>query len=248
MRYLDTIGRFGRFSGAVLLRAVTLRWSFSRFTNQLSTTATRCFLPVVAVVFPFGMVLALQGLEIFEIYGAQRLMASLASVAIVRELSPVLASVLVAAQGGSAVAGELGAMRTEEEIDATEVMGIDAISHHVTPRVLALTIACPLLNIMGTFSGILGSFITAVYVKGETAGIFLDQLWAYTTPFDIWAALLKTTIFGLIIGLTSAFLGFHARGGAAGVGRAVNAAVVNSVLLFIGANYLLTSAMFGEIS
>ena len=116
----------------------------------MDTCMRRCMLPVLAVVFPFGMVISLQGLEVFRLFGAERLLSSLASVAIIRELSPVLASVLIAAQGGSANAAELGAMRIEEELDATEVMAVDSLSFHVVPRVVALTLACTVLNILGT--------------------------------------------------------------------------------------------------
>jgi phospholipid/cholesterol/gamma-HCH transport system permease protein len=136
-------------------------------------------------------------------------------------------------------------MRIEEELDATEVMAVDSLSCHVVPRVLGLTLACPILNIMGTIGGLAGSFVTAVWFKGENGGVFLAELGAYTSMFDIYASLLKTTIFGLMIGLVSCYLGFNAKGGAAGVGRAVNNTVVYSVLLFISANYFLTSALFG---
>ena len=241
------LGRYALFCGRVGSRAIRGRWSPGDFLEHLYRTLTRCVLPVMAMVFPFGMVLALQGLAIFAWFGAERLLASLASVAILRELSPVLASVLVAAQGGSGTAAELGSMRIKEEIDATEVMAIDPLSLHVVPRVLAMTVACPILNLFGTVSGVLGSFVTAVFIKGENAGVFMAQLWAFTTPYDIWTAMLKTTIFGLIIGLTSSYLGFYAKGGAAGVGRAVNSAVVNSIVLFISINYFLTSALFGSL-
>jgi len=245
---LRTIGRFSVFSGQIFKRALLLRWSPRSVIAHMDTTMRRCIFPVLAVVFPFGMVIALQGLEVFRLFGAERLLASLASVAIIRELAPVLASVLVAAQGGSANAAELGAMRIEEELDATEVMAVDSLSYHVTPRVLALMLACPILNVLGIVGGLAGSFVTAVYIKGENAGVFLAELGAYTTSFDLFAAFIKTTVFGLIIGLVSCFLGYTATGGAPGVGRAVNNTVVYSVLFFITANYFLTSALFGIAS
>jgi len=242
------VGHFALFSARIGARAITGRFQFRDFTWQLYLVLVRCMLPVAAVVFPFGMVVALQGLAVFEQFGAQRLLASLASVAIIRELSPVLASVLVAAQGGSACAAELGAMRIKEELDATEVMGIDALSTHVVPRVLAMTLACPVLNLFGTVAGILGAFLTAVVFKGENGGVFLAQLFSFTGPYDLAAAGFKTTVFGAIIGLTAGYLGFHTTGGAAGVGKAVNRTVVTSVLIFITANYFLTSALFGSLT
>lgn len=241
---LARIGRFGMFVGAVARRAVTPPWNRAAFFAHTWTVTTRCVVPVVAVTFPFGLVIGLQGLQIFTLFGAQRMLPSLISVTVLRELSPVLASVLVAAQGGSSFAAELGAMRIKEELDATEVMAVDSVRWHVVPRVLALVLACPLLNVLGTAAGLFGGFVMAVAIKGEPAGVFLANLWAFTEPFDLVAGTIKTLVFGLLIGLVACWHGFFASGGAAGVGKGVNDTVVHAVLLFMGANYLLTSAMF----
>ncbi|MFN7147647.1 MAG: MlaE family ABC transporter permease, partial [Myxococcota bacterium] len=244
---LDTlarIGRFGLFGAAVARRVVTPPWNLPDVSRHTWLVTTRCVLPVAAVTFPFGLVIGLQGLQIFEMFGAQRMLPSLISVAVLRELSPVLASVLVAAQGGSAFAAELGAMRIKEELDATEVMAVDSLRWHVVPRVLALVIACPILNVLGTVAGLAGGFVMAVLVKGEPAGVFLANLWAFTTPLDLVAGTLKTVVFGMVIGLVACWHGFYATGGAAGVGKGVNDTVVHAVLLFMATNYLLTSALF----
>ena len=242
---LRGLGRFGLFTGQVVVRILRPPFFAHLVLGQCWTTTTRCLLPVVAVCAPFGMVLSLQGLEIFGLFGAQRLLSSLVSVAVLRELAPVLASVLVAAQGGSSCAAELGAMRIKEELDATEVMAVDSLKYHVVPRVLALTLACPLLDVAGGAAGLLGAFFTAVVVKGETAGVFLGELWTLMGPADVWGGVAKTTAFGATIGLIASYHGFYARGGAAGVGQAVNDTVVRSVLAFITMNYFLTSAFFG---
>ena len=226
---------------------VTPPWELGQTALHTWTVSLRCFLPVVAVVFPFGMVMALQGLQIFDLFGAQRLLSSLVSVAVFRELSPVLASVLVAAQGGSAFAAELGAMRIREEIDATVVMGIDPLRVHVVPRVFATLIAAPMLNLVGSISGICGGFLVAVMVKGEPAGIYWSNLWALTQPSDVLGGAFKACVFGLLIGLIACYQGYFTTGGAAGVGRAVNATVVVGITTFIVVNYFLTSALFGAI-
>ncbi|MAY80197.1 MAG: ABC transporter permease [Deltaproteobacteria bacterium] len=245
---IATIGRFGNFSGRIAARIMRRPLFLNEVVAQMWTTTIRCLLPVIAVTFPFGMVMALQGLEIFRLFGAERMLASLISIATLREISPVLASVLVAAQGGASCAASLGAMRIKEELDATEVMAVDAIKYHVVPRVLALTIACPLLNIAGSVSGVAGGYFTAVFVKGESGGIFMAELWSFMGPMDIWGGLIKTTVFGLAIGLISCYHGYRASGGAAGVGKAVNDTVVHSVVAFITLNYFLTSALFGSVS
>lgn len=248
MDQLAALGRFGQYSGRVLWRMATPPWEIHEMARNIVLVTLRSLLPVMAVVFPFGMVMALQGLQIFELFGAQRLLSSLVSVAVFRELSPVLASVLVAAQGGSSIAAELGAMRIKEELDATEVMAIDSLRVHVVPRVYATLIATPLLNIVGSLSGITGGYVTAVLVKGEPGGVYWENLWTLTQPADLVGGLVKTTIFGLMIGLVATYHGFYASGGAAGVGKAVNDTVVISVTSFIIANYFLTSALFGAIS
>ncbi len=240
-------GRFGTFCGQLAVRSVTRPLYLREAFNYAGLTAARCLAPVLAVTLPCGMVIALQGLQIFDLYGAQRLLSSLVSVAVLRELSPVMACVLVAAQGGSSCAAELGSMRIKEEIDATEVMGIDAMRYHVMPRLIGLTMACPILGTFGALAGLAGGYITAVVLKGEASGVYLSNLWALTQPADLWAGIIKTFVFGFAIGLVATFHGFNATGGAAGVGRAVNETVVRSVLVFVVVNYLLTSALFTDI-
>jgi phospholipid/cholesterol/gamma-HCH transport system permease protein len=243
---LAGIGRFGLWMGRVGLRAATPPWRPAMVLQHTWDVLLRCLLPVCAVTFPFGFVIALQGLDIFDLYGAQRMLPSLLSVAVLRELSPVLASVLVAAQGGSAFAAELGAMRIKEEIDATEAMAVDSVRWHVAPRVLALILSCPILHVFGAVAGIAGGWVLAVLLRHEPSGVFMQQLWALTHPFDLWSGILKTLLYGGIIGLIACWHGYFARGGAAGVGKAVNDTVVHCTIAFFLANYLLSSAMFGS--
>jgi phospholipid/cholesterol/gamma-HCH transport system permease protein len=239
-------GRFSLFAGQVFWRIATPPRFADDALKHLWITLRRCIGPVIAVNVPCGMVIALQGLEVFSLFGAHRLLSSLVSVAVLRELAPIMASVLIAAQGGSACAAELGAMRIKEELDATEVMGVDSIRLHVVPRVIGLTSAGPLLYTFGATAGVGGSYLTAVLLRGEPGGIFLSEMWSLTHPIDLWAGLLKTTVFSLSIALIAAFHGYTATGGAAGVGRAVNQTVVRSVLTFVILNYFLTTAIYGS--
>jgi len=91
-----------------------------------------------------------------------------------------------------------------------------------------------------------GGYFNAVFVQGGFGGIFMAELWSFMGPMDIYGGFVKTTLFGLLIGLISCYHGFRATGGAAGVGRAVNDTVVHSVVAFIALNYFLTSALFGS--
>jgi phospholipid/cholesterol/gamma-HCH transport system permease protein len=244
---LRKLGHFGGFAAAVLRRTIVPGWPLRDALHHLWTLFNRCVLPVTAVVFPAGMVLALQGIQIFELFGAQRMLSSLISVSTLRELAPVLASVLVAAQGGSSFAAELGAMRIKEELDATEVMAVDAITIHVVPRFVAAVVATPLLNLVGSIAGICGGWLVAVVFEGENNGIWWSNLWALTQPIDLVGGMVKTLVFGALIGLVATWQGFHATGGAAGVGKAVNDTVVIAVTAFIAVNYFLTTALFGAM-
>lgn len=242
---LSAWGDFALFCGQVGWRLVTGPRYVGETISHLWVTASRCLGPVIAVNVPCGMVISLQGLEIFSLFGAHRLLSSLVSVAVLRELAPIMASVLIAAQGGSACAASLGAMRVREELDATEVMAIDSMRLHVVPRIVALTLAGPVLYAVGATAGVLGSYFTAVVLRGEAAGVFWGELWALSQPLDLWAGLLKTLVFGATIGMVAGYHGFTVTGGAAGVGRAVNLTVVRSVLAFVTINYFLTTAMYG---
>lgn len=242
---LAALGRFGLFSARVAVRVVTPPWNPRDFFVHTWTVTVRCVGPVMAVTFPFGMVIGLQGLAIFEMFGAQRLLPSLIAVAVLRELSPVLASVLVAAQAGSSFAAELGSMRIKEELDATEIMAVDSLRWHVVPRVMALIVACPILNTLGDVAGLAGGYTMSVLIQGEPGGIFMANLWSFVTLADLGFGLVKTAIFGAIIGTVACYHGYFTTGGAAGVGQAVNDTVVRATLAFFATNYVLTSAMFG---
>ena len=247
MTLLADISHFSGFCAALARRGPHAPEQLAEIAFHTWTLFIRCLLPVIAVVFPFGMVIALQGLSIFELFGAQRLLSSMISVVSFRELAPLLASILVAAQGGSAIAAELGTMRLQEELDATEVMGIDSLQVHVLPRLSACIIATPLLNLVGAVGGVAGGAFSAVLLKGESWGVYYNSLWELTQASDIAGGLIKSVTFGLIIGLTACYHGYFVRGGAEGVGRAVNKTVVFACTSFIVANYFVSSALFGAL-
>jgi phospholipid/cholesterol/gamma-HCH transport system permease protein len=244
---LAGLGRFGTFCARVAWRAIAPPWDVGEASRHTWLIVVRCLLPVLATVGPLGMVMALQGLQVFNLFGCQRLLSSLISVAVLRELSPVMASALVAAQGGSAFAAELGAMRIRDEIDATEVMGVDSIRVHVVPRVIATIVATPVLNLTGSLGGIAGGWLVAVVLRGQSSGTYWGNLWDLTGPMDLVSGVIKSVVFGALIGLCATYQGYYAAGGAAGVGRAVNDTVVIAITAFIIANYFLTSAMFGAL-
>ncbi len=245
---LRTLGSFGAFVASVLRSFVALRWSPAEVIDHAATVASRCFLPVMATIAPFGAVIGVQGMVILELFSAERLLSSLLAMFVVRELGPVLAAVLVAAQGGSSFAAELGAMRIQEELDATAVMAVDPIGWHVVPRVLAMGLVVPMLTTVANAFGILGCWVVAVGVQGQAHGVFMSNIATHLSVYDLGASALKGLVYGLLVGLLAAWKGFNASGGAEGVGRAVNDTVVASVMFILVFNYILSTLLFSEAS
>ncbi len=245
LAWLRPVDAFGRFTGRALLAAVREPLFWGEVAYHIRVIGGRCMGPVLITIVPFGMVLGLQGMNIFAMMGAQRLMSGLVTLIIVRELAPVLAAVLTAAQGGSSYAAELGAMRIKEELDATEVMAVDPMAFHVVPRVLAMVVVNPVLTILAILFGVGGGYIVAVVSYDQASGVFMHNMTELIGLYDIAAAVAKATCYGLFLGLLSTFQGFHTTGGAEGVGRAVNNTVVYTIVFLLVFNYAASSLLFG---
>ncbi|OGR01846.1 MAG: hypothetical protein A2284_04685 [Deltaproteobacteria bacterium RIFOXYA12_FULL_61_11] len=218
----------------------------NQYLHHFLSLCGKSLLPVIAVLAPFGSVIVLQGLSLTRQYGTEQLIGSLLAVALVRELSPCVTAIMVAAQSGSMVASELGAMRIRQEIDALELMAVRPFAYLIAPRVLGITVACGVVNLCALLSGLAGGYLVAVPIAGMDEGVFLANMFTPITGLDLLATVVKSLVFGLIIGSVSVWQGYRATGGALGVGRAVNRAVVGSILCFIVVNYGLTT-LFAEL-
>ncbi len=242
---LRPVDAFGRFAGRALLAAIREPLYWREVSFHIRVVGGRCIGPVLITIVPFGMVLGLQGMNIFAMMGAQRMMSGLLTLIIVRELAPVLAAVLTSAQGGSSYAAELGAMRIKEELDATEVMAVDSMAFHVVPRVLAMVVVNPVLTILAILFGVGGGYLVAVLSYDQATGVFLHNMTELVGFYDVLAAVAKAICYGLFLGLVSTFQGFTTTGGAEGVGRAVNNTVVYTILFLLVFNYAASSLLFG---
>lgn len=161
----------------------------------------------------------------------------------VLELAPTIISIVLAGKVGSNIAGELGTMRISEQIDALEVMGINAASYLVLPKVIAALITFPLLVILSTFLSILGG-----YVAGTLSGALTEYEYIYGIRYDFMEfnipfALIKSFVFAFLITTISAYKGFFTRGGALEVGVASTSAVTNSCIAILLADYLLAQLL-----
>ncbi|MHC5062404.1 MAG: MlaE family ABC transporter permease [Planctomycetota bacterium] len=218
-----------------------------RFTLDHAFAAGVRALPVTTVVALFsGMILALQtGIELRN-FGQSEMIGTITSISMCREMGPFITSIILAAMVGSSMAAEIGTMKVSEEVTALDVMSIDPTNYLVLPRVLALTIMCPLLTVFSNLIGISGGAIV-----GQTH-LDVSQLFYWTSvrdalfaqenilPKDVYVGLFKSLIFGFTIAIVSCAAGLRADGGALGVGRAVQHAVMTSIVLIIIFGYIIT--------
>ncbi len=184
---------------------------------------------VVAFVIGFSTI-GIQGGSLASAFGAIDRISAVAPIAFLRELGPVLTTAIVAGTLGSTITAELGARKIREELDALSVLGISPVRNLVLPRVVALALMMPVLNLLTFWAGIFGTFAAATLLYGSTPSAFFDNLLLLTTYIDLWSAVLKVFLFGAIIGVIASYKGMNVGGGAEGVGRAVNESVVSSLV------------------
>lgn len=240
---LETVGKVGLFTGDILHGLFKPPFYWAETVENARKVAFQCLIPVVAILFPTGMISALMGLQIMQLFGTERMLSSLLAQGIVKEMAPSLAGIMIAAQAGSAIAGEIGTMKVKEEIDALGVMSVNPIKFLVIPRLIALALICPLISVIATASGMAGGFMVAVVVKSQNMGVFIANLLAFVDLADIWTGLIKSAVFGLAVGLIACFYGYTVRGGAVGVGKAANNTVVHSIVAVAVLNYFLTTVL-----
>ena len=181
-----------------------------------------------------GVVMALQMSRALATYGAQGQIGQIVSITLVRELGPVLASLLVAGRNASGIASELGSMRVTEQIDAMRALGTDPVQKLVTPRLIAMAVVLPLLTIIADFLGLIGGYFIAYSLLDITTAQYWSTAWQALEYNDLAQGLLKPFLFAIIIAMVGCFYGMRTTGGTQGVGRSTTkAVVVASMWIFI---------------
>lgn len=189
---------------------------------------------VSLIGFFSGVVMALQMSRALATYGAQGQIGQIVSITLVRELGPVLASLLVAGRNASGIASELGSMRVTEQIDAMRALGTDPIQKLVTPRLIAMAVVLPLLTIIADFLGLVGGWFIAYGMLNITTSQYWSTAWRALEYNDLTQGLLKPFLFAIVIALVGCYYGINTTGGTQGVGRSTTkAVVVASVWIFI---------------
>jgi phospholipid/cholesterol/gamma-HCH transport system permease protein len=244
------------------LAGKALRFIFARpfyfgdLVQQMDEIGVKSLGIVILTGLFTGMVLALQTSVQLETFGATIYIGRLVSAAMIRELGPVLAGLMVAGRVGSGIAAQLGSMRVTEQIDALNTLGTDPIKKLVTPRVLATIIMLPVLTIISDLIGIIGGNIIAVFYVNLPTGFYWRTVWEQIAvdgftlryiPNDFIQGLTKPIVFGGIISVTACYYGLGTTGGTEGVGQSTTRTVVLASILILIVDYFITQILLAVL-
>jgi phospholipid/cholesterol/gamma-HCH transport system permease protein len=236
---------------AVALEGFRRTWDvkqwWKEYVDQCWFIAKVTSVPVVLISIPFGMVIALHVGSFSRQLGAESSTGAAMVLAIVREAAPVATALLIAGAGGSAMTADLGSRKIRDEIAAMEVMAVNPVHRLVTPRLWASATISMLLVSLVSVAGLGGGFFFNVIVQHTTAGAYFSGFTILVQLSDLWSAIAKAFVFGLIAAMVACYKGLYAKGGPKGVGDAVNQAVVITFILIFFANFVMTTLYFALI-
>lgn len=238
---LHSVGSVTLFAGRALLAAVRPPWFAGQLVSQLFRIGFLS-LPVVGLTAVFtGAALAMNIYTGGARFNAESFVPNIVALGIVRELGPVIAALMLAGRVSSGIAAEIGAMRATEQIDALHTLATDPMRYLIAPRVLAGVFVLPMLVFIADVIGVLGGFLVSTGTLGFDTTVYVRNTVDILEPFDVISGLVKAAVFGFLLTLMGCYHGYHAQGGAQGVGRAATNAVVSAAVLIFSANFLLTS-------
>lgn len=244
---IATLGRALRI-GARAIRIgtvdiVALRFQVRESLSQAWFLITVTAVPAVLMAIPFGVILSAQVGNIVSQLGADTMIGAAGGLGVIKQGAPMAAAMLLGGAGAAAIAADLGARTIREEVDALRVMGVDPIQRLVVPRIAAMLVVAPLLNILIIVVGIAAGFVVAVTALDVTPGSYWASFGSFTTTTDIWVSLVKAMIFGFLVVVVACQRGLEAKGGPRGVADGVNAAVVMSVAAVAVLNTVITQVV-----
>jgi phospholipid/cholesterol/gamma-HCH transport system permease protein len=241
---LEEFGDMMILTGRTIVSALRPPYPYGgELVSQFLFTLRQVWLPllVTTVAISYGAP-GLQAANFLTLFGALDRLGGFFVLAAIRIIGPLITAIVVVGAAGSAITADLGARKVREELDALQVLGVDPVKNLVVPRFLALMVATGLFDIYAVLFGLFGG-ILAELINGQPLGPFWNTLFANSSVTDLWGSVLKCTLFGAIIAIVCCYKGMSASGGAEGVGRAVNEAVVLSFLGFGAFDYVFTQTL-----
>lgn len=244
--YLQSLGHFVLFLQQLLLRNpnFSTMWLVIRrqfyFVGVLS-----CLIIMVSALF-VGMVIALQGYNTLQKFGASAYLGQLLALSLSRELGPVLSALLFAGRACSALTAEIGVMKTTEQLASMDMMGVDPLEKIIYPRFIAGLVCLPMLSLIFIVVAIYGGYLVGVVCLGVDAGIFWANMQsAINFRLDIVSGVIKSIIFAFVEVWIAVYQGMHCIPTAEGISQATTQTVVYSSLAILGLDFVLTAMMIG---
>jgi phospholipid/cholesterol/gamma-HCH transport system permease protein len=240
---LDACGRFAFLIGATWRAAVRARFPALEVLRQLEAIGARSTTIVLITALFTGMVLALQTGFALARFGAKPYVGSVVGLSLARELGPVLTALMVGGRVGAGITAELGAMQVTEQVDAIRALGASPVQKLVLPRVIAASLALPLLTVLANLLGILGGLVISASQFQISPNFYLQTVLNIVTVEDFLSGIAKTLVFGWIIAMVACFQALETTGGTVGVGRATTRTVVVASIAVLISDFFLTQAL-----
>ena len=241
---LAAVGRVAIFAATTLMHLVRPPF-YGRELGHALLQIGWFSLPVVGMTALFtGGALALQIFAGGARFSAESVVPSIVAIGMTRELGPVLGGLMVAARVASSIAAEIGTMKVTEQIDALTTLSTNPFKYLVVPRVVAATLAMPVLVAAGDSIGIMGGWLVGITRLDFNSATYIKNTSDFLEFWDVGSGLVKGAAFGFIVALMGCYHGMNSARGAQGVGRATKSAVVAASVLILAANYVLTEAFF----
>ena len=238
-------GQVGLFTLRALITSPTVVLRPLRLSRQVYILGVLSVVIIAVCAFFVGMVLGLQGYNTLVRFGAEDSVGVLIALSLTRELGPVLSALLYTGRAGSALAAEIGLMKTTDQLAAMEMMGVDPMRYVVAPRLVAGVISLPVLCVLFSAIAIYGGRFVCVGLLGVDDGAFWSQMQSQVDfRDDIVNGIIKSAVFAAAINTLAAFEGYHTIPTSSGLSRATTRTMVNASLVILGLDYLLTAVMY----
>lgn len=247
---LEQIGSFATFVGEFFQRVWRPPFEGRELINQMDEVGSKSFVLVAITGLSIGVVMAMQSRGTLARFGAEAVLPNMLALSIIKEIGPVLTSLVLAGRLGAGMAAEIGSMKVTEQIDALEVAALKPFHYLVVTRVLACVIMFPLLTICCDVIALLGGYFESLMSSDMDYRIYISTAFESVRFSDLIVDTMKTSIFGFIVGIVSCYRGYTVRGGTREVGQAAMQSVVIASLLILLADVIVVRIslfLFGDV-
>ena len=219
---------------------------FKAIVKQIDLSGIRALPIVILTSFLIGLVIAYQGAEQLQRFGANIFIVEMVSISVIRELAPMITAIVIAGRSASSFTAEIGTMKITEEIDAMKTMGFEPSIFLVMPRIVALMIALPLVVFLADLIGIFGGMVVAKLQLGISYTEFIDRIYTEVEIKHFFIGIAKAPIFGFIIASIGCYRGFQITGSTDSIGKFTTISVVNAIFWVIALNAIF-SVLFTQV-